>query len=171
MKIESQWTLSWSQRPPEEASNFNPAFCGELIYCMVQEFHKVCREPLNFAVAFLILPLVLHEQTRDSLPRKANTAFAGWVSDNTPSLAKLPKRVNYLRHISREALLFGLSCKILAIENGGIVPGPKKIRSASKLSATTNDTDQARKSSCLLGRWFATQATQSAVLQGMGVMP
>lgn len=171
MEIHTQWKLSWSQRPSEEASNFNPAFCSELIYCTVREFYKACNRPLNFAVSFLILPLTLHEQTRNNLPRKADTAFAGWVADNNALLAELPKRVNFLRPISREALMFGLSCRILAIEDGGIILGHKRIRPTSQLSVTTTDTFKARKSSCLLGRWFAKQAKQSAILQGMGVMP
>ena len=37
VKAELKWDLAWSVRPPEEARNFNPAFCGELIFRAVAE--------------------------------------------------------------------------------------------------------------------------------------
>ena len=54
---ETRWNLAWTDRPPEEARNLNPAFCAELVARAVGEFHKARQTPLSVAVAFLVLPL------------------------------------------------------------------------------------------------------------------
>jgi len=171
MEAENSWRLAWDQRPPEEAHNLNPAFCGELIARTVCDFHKARRAPMNLAVSFLVLPLSLHEPTRDQLPKRADVAFAGWVADKNSLLAELPLRVNQLRSITREALMFSIQHALLAIEEGGLVPGIYPVRHAAKMAPTTDDANEARRASGMLGRWFANQGSQSAILQGMGVAP
>jgi hypothetical protein len=171
MQADTRWELAWQQRPPEEAHIFNPAFCGELISRTVGEFHKACKRPLNLAVAFLILPLILHKPTRDQLPGRANVAFAGWIADKNPLLAELPGRASRLRPISRESLLFALRHGLLAFEEGGLVPGPHAVKPGAKAPSSTADVDEARRGAGMLGRWFANQGRQSVILQGMGVTP
>lgn len=171
MEAETRWTLAWDERPPEEARNLNPAFCGELIGRSVCEFHKTRGVPLNLAISFLILPLSLHKATRDQLPGRANVAFAGWVADKNPLLGELPGRVNRLRPITREALLFSVGHQLLAIELGGLVPGAHPVRLNAKMTITTDDADEVRRAAGMLGRWFGNQGSQSAILQGMGVAP
>ena len=168
---ETRWNLSWADRPPEEARNSNPAFCAELVARTVGEFHRGRQAPLSFAVAFLVLPLTLHKPTRDALPGRANAAFATWVAENGPLLAEIPGRVNRLRPISREALLFAIRHRLLAIHDGGLVPGGKPVRLASRLSPSTDDVVETRAAAGLLGRWFAGQATEGSVMQGLGVAP
>jgi hypothetical protein len=171
MVAESRWSLSWAERPSEEASILNPAFCGELVGRTVHEYFKNREASLSLAAIFLILPLTLHKPTRDALPKRANTAFAGWIAENNPLLAQLPDRVNRLRPITREALIFGVRHQLLAIGDGGVVPGDKPVRLNSKPALTTEDVDEARTAAGLLGRWFANQGLQASILQGMGVGP
>ena len=119
-----------------------------------------------------VLPLTLHKPTRDALPGRANAAFATWVAENGPLLAEeIPGRVNRLRPISREALLFAIRHRLLAIHDGGLVPGGKPVRLASRLSPSTDDVVETRAAAGLLGRWFAGQATEGSVMQGLGVAP
>jgi hypothetical protein len=171
MGAESRWTLSWAERPSEEASIFNPAFCSELIDRTVYEYFRNREASLSIVTVFLVLPLTLHKPTRDALPKRANTAFAGWIAENNPSLAQLPDRVNRLRPITREALIFGMRHQLLAVHDGGLVPGVKPVRLNSKTALTTDDVDEARAAAGLLGRWFASQGMQASILQGMGVRP
>lgn len=168
---DTRWNLAWADRPPEEARNLNPAFCGELVSRTVGEFHKARQKPLSMAVAFLVLPLILHKQTRDALPGRANAAFATWVAEKGPLLTEAAGRVNRLRPVSREALLFAIRHQLLAIHEGGLVPGDKPIKLTSKPSPSTDDVDEARAAAGLIGRWFAGQASESSILQGLGVAP
>lgn len=168
---ETRWNLAWADRPAEEARNLNPAFCAELIARTVGEFHKNRETSLSMAVAFLVLPLTLYKPTRDSLPGRANAAFASWVAENGPLLVELPGRVNRLRPISREALLFAIRYRLLAIHDGGLVPGSKPVRLTFRPSPSTGDVSETRAAAGLLGRWFAGQATEASILQGLGMAP
>lgn len=166
-----RWSLAWNERPAEEARNLNPAFCADLIARTVAEYHKSRRAPLSMATAFLVLPLTLHKPTRNILPGRANTAFATWISTNNPMLAELPGRVNRLRPLSREALLFSIRYGINTLNDGGLVPGARPIKLTARPALTTDDVNDARAAAALLGRWFGAQVNESAILQGFGVAP
>lgn len=170
-EAESQWTLEWDSRAPEEKANFNPAFCGELIGRTVFEYHQARAFSLNLAVAFIVLPLTLHNRTREVLPQRADVAFASWIANNNPLLAELPQRTIRLRPITREALLFAVGNDLLTFQNGGLVPGSRPVRPRMKLSPTTDEVNDMHRAAGLLGRWFSNQGSQSPILKGMGVAP
>jgi Family of unknown function (DUF6521) len=167
----TSWDLSWDDRPSEEARNFNPAFCAELVFRTVADFRKSKPLPFNFALSFLILPIALHKATRDQLPGKASTAFMGWIADHGPLLAELPDRVARLVPITREAILFATQHRALAIEDGGVVPGSSPFRISARPAQQTDDVAEARSAAALLGRWFAAQGSAPSILQGFGVSP
>jgi hypothetical protein len=165
------WDVKWADRPREEAANLNPAFCGELIFRSASEFQRLREVPFPFVLSFVVLPLVLHKRTRDHLPGTANTAFVGWVAEHGPLLAELPQRALHLTPITREAIMFSLQHELLAIEQGGLIPGAKPIAARRKPDRTTDDADDARRSASLVGRWFANQGLSSSIMQGFGVAP
>jgi hypothetical protein len=171
VEAKSKWDLAWSVRPPEEAHNFNPAFCGELIFRAVAEAHRAQALPFSFALSFLILPLTLHKPTRDVLPGRASVAFAGWIAEKNSLLADLPDRINRLRPITREAILFSIQHNLLGIQDGGLIPGSCPFRLTTRPAQTTEDANDARSAAGLLGRWFANQSSASSFMQGMGVAP
>ena len=171
MADETRWSLPWAERPAEEARIFNPAFCGELIGRTVCEYHRARQAALSVVTAFLVLPLTLHRPTREALPRRANTAFVGWVAENAVLLAELPERAKLLRPVSREALLFAVRHQLLALEGGGLLRGAKPVRLSARLAVSTDEVNAARSAAGLLGRWFARQGAQTSILQGMGVAP
>ena len=171
MADETRWSLPWGERPAEEARIFNPAFCGELIGRTVCEYHRARQPALSVVTAFLVLPLTLHRPTREALPRRANTAFVGWVAENAALLAELPERAKLLRPVSREALLFAVRHQLLALEGGGLLRGAKPVRLSARLAVSTDEVNAARSAAGLLGRWFARQGAQTSILQGMGVAP
>jgi len=94
---EARWGLAWSDRPVEEAALFNPAFCGELIARTVAGYQEARAAALPLALAFVVLPLTLHEPTRRILPGRSNTMLLTWAADRGPLIADLPNRVLALR--------------------------------------------------------------------------
>ena len=171
MADDTLWSIPWAERPAEEARIFNPAFCGELIGRTVHEYHRTRYEALGMVTTFLVLPLTLHRPTLEILPVRANKVFAGWVAENAALLTDLPVRVRRLRPVSREALLFALRHRLLSLEGGGLLPGTDPVRRATRLATSTDEVKAAYRAASLLGRWFAGQSTQAAILQGMGVAP
>ncbi|TGQ80255.1 hypothetical protein EN850_13310 [Mesorhizobium sp. M8A.F.Ca.ET.207.01.1.1] len=178
MSDSRRFELSWRERPQEEASLFNPAFCGELLVRALVHYRKQTSSvrplaqlsgamPLPYA--FLIPPLILHPGSRRALPGKANTAFASWAGENADMLSVLPDRVLRLRPVTREALLFLSQIHAITIDREGMNLGQQPLRLGSKLTATTKEVEEIRRAAALLGRWFASQGESASVLQTMGV--
>lgn len=167
----SRWSLSWRERPAEEAALLNPAFCGELIARATKDYERLRGGAFPLPLSFVVLPLVLHAPTLSALPGRANTTFATWSAENEALLADLPQRTLRLRPISREALLFLAQHRALTVGADGLRTGEKPLKLTAKLSATTPDVEDIRRAAALLGRWFANQGTPVQILQTMGVTP
>ena len=171
MALGTRWEVAWTKRPREEAALLNPAFAGELIFRATQEYVRAKEAPFALPLAFLVLPLVLHSATRQSLPKKANAAMAGWMAENSPTLALVANRTLQLRPISREALMFLIQVGALVMSEEGLAVGERPLRPAARAAATTPEADTMRRSAALVGRWFAQQPSTGSVLQAMGVEP
>ena len=105
---------SWPKRTVEEANLFNPAFCATLLAKAADEFAKKAGKPLPFALAFLVLPVVLHLGTREALPASTITSLLPWIQNNREQLVDFAVRVQRVREITREAILFAAQHEILA---------------------------------------------------------
>jgi ABC-3C biological conflict system middle component len=163
----------WSERVIEEANLFNPAFCATLLVKAVEEFSKKAGRPFPFALAFLVLPIVLHRGTREALPGSTITSLLAWLQDNGQHLVDFSMRVKRLRTITREAILFGLQHQTLALSpDGGLTRGLK--RQAVTEKRTPLFTAEAR--GCVdragfMGRWFAVAGTTATIFASWGVTP
>lgn len=163
----------WPARVVEEANLFNPAFCATLLAKAADEFVKKANRPLPFALTFLILPIVLHHGTRSALPGSTVTSLLPWVQDNREQLVDFAQRVQRLRPITREALLFGVQHQTLLLTgDGGVAVGPKRQSATEKRTGLF--TDEARE--CVdragfLGRWLSTAGTTATIYAAWGVAP
>jgi ABC-three component (ABC-3C) system Middle Component 3 len=162
----------WPDRVIEEANLFNPAFCGTLLVKAAEEFSRKADRPFPFALAFLVLPIVLHRGTREALPGSTITSLLAWLQDNRQHLVDFPTRVKRLRTITREAILFGLQHQTLALSPDGLTKGPK--RQAVTERRTPLFTAEAR--ACVdrasfMGRWFAVAGTTATIFAAWGVAP
>lgn len=163
----------WSNRAVEEANLFNPAFCAVLLAKSVEEFGKKSKQTFPFSLAFLVLPVVLHRSTRTALPGSTITSLAAWIQEHREQLVNFSGRVQSLRAITREAILFGAQHQTLAIaESGDLVVGTRKQSATEK--RTPLFTDEARE--CLeragfLGRWFAAAGTVATIYSAWGIAP
>jgi hypothetical protein len=163
----------WSARVVEEANLFNPAFCVTLLAKAADEFAKKANRPLPFPLAFLILPIALHQGTRSALPGSTVTSLLPWVQDNREQLVDFAQRVQRLRPITREALLFGVQHQTLMLTAGGdVAVGPKRQSATEKRTGLF--TDEARE--CVdragfLGRWLSTAGTTATIYAAWGVAP
>jgi hypothetical protein len=163
----------WSKRVVEEANLFNPAFGAVLLAKAADEFTRKSHRPFPFALTFLVLPIVLHRGTRSALPGSTITSLLPWIQGNRDQLINFALRVQSLRSITREAILFGTQNETLAItESGGIAVGAR--RQAATERRTGLFTDEARE--CVdragfLGRWFAAAGTTPTIYAAWGVTP
>jgi len=163
----------WPKRVVEEANLFNPAFCAVLLAKASEEYTKKTQQPLPFALAFLVLPVVLHCGTRAALPGSTVTSLLPWVQEHREQLVNFSGRVQSLRPITREALLFGAQNETLAVVgSGGIAIGARRLSATEKRTGLF--TDEARE--CVeragfLGRWLAAAGTPATIYSAWGIAP
>lgn len=163
----------WQSRVVEEANLFNPAFCTALISKTCDEHNRKTKRPFPFALSFLVLPVVLHQATRSALPNSIVTSLLPWVQDHRDQLVDFSKRVERLRPITQETLLFGLQHDVLTMTDDGNLRLGKKYKSATE-KRTELFTDEARE--CIdragfIGRWFAAAGTTATIFAAWSVAP
>lgn len=164
----------WPARAVEEANLFNPAFCGMLLSTAVANFLEKATRPMPFALAFLVLPVVLHERTRQALPRSTVTGLLPWIEEHRGILVDFGGRVQRLVPISREALTFSLAKGTLAIEPEAralTVGASRKAPTERRTPLFTTDARDCLERAAFLGRWFAAAGTAPTIFGAWGVQP
>jgi hypothetical protein len=164
---------AWLQRPAEEQRLLNPGFCSLLLWHSASGFRKESgsSEPMPFAETFLVLPAVLHSETRNSLPRTIATSLALWASENPVSRAIIADRARLLVPFTKEAIMFGSQHGLLSFSGAGILadgPSYRKIASADSGSA---EVQSCMKHAAFVGRWFAKTGDVETVMALLGVQP
>ena len=99
----------WSMRPLEQRTLLNPGFCSMLLWhaAIGHEDAPGAAGPMPLELAFVVLPIVLHRETRELLPSKASTSMAVWLEDHALARSRIAQRAPMLVPFVREALLFG----------------------------------------------------------------
>ena len=163
----------WSKRAVEEANLFNPAFCATLLAKAADEFAKKAGRPFPFALAFLVLPVVLHPNTRESLPRSTVTSLLPWIQEHREQLVDFAMRVQHMREITRETILFAAQHETLAItDQGYIVVGPKRRNTTERRTALfTSEVRDCVDRAGFIGRWFAAAGTTATIYAAWGIAP
>ena len=54
----------WKMRTREIAYLLNPAFCGRILYTTIRAYNEKSHRAFPFPLVYLVLPLVLHKETR-----------------------------------------------------------------------------------------------------------
>lgn len=158
---------TWEERPTEVANLLNPAFCGQLLRCAVQEHQRVSSRPLPYPLAFLVLPIVLHKATRERIRSNIRQPMHAWLQDNQEVRIGFAERAKELVPITNESLAFLLQLGVLSLDDQA---GMRvRIRRNADGQAEGEVPDCYLKST-LVGRWFARSG--SATIYTMwGVKP
>ncbi|MBN2642086.1 MAG: hypothetical protein JXR78_10550 [Victivallales bacterium] len=162
---------SWEKRSPEVAALLNPAFTSLLVCKALLEFKKddECEAP--YALPFILLPLILHPQTRLKLPRSSRTAFSAWITKEETAAIKVgfAGRAKNMAPYVKDALLFSLKNNRLSINSNGmiVIPSDTKL-SVPNSTAEVIDCVRAAK---LCGKWFSTIGDLKTAMALLGVQP
>lgn len=159
----------WNMRSHEVAYLLNPAFCGRILYSTIKTYNEKVNRPFSFPLIYLVLPLVLHKQTRMNI--SSRTQLLIWVQKNSQLLIDFPRRTRELVPLSNEAIEFLLQAgKILLTPNGEL-----EIVSTSHTLSKTKYSDSEVKE-CLIkaehvARWFALAGKTETIYIALGVRP
>lgn len=163
---------SWTARSKEEAYLLNPAFCCTILAATINDYVNTKREGVSFPLLFMVLPIVLHKPTRDSLPPSVRTSMAAWLQENAFARVLFYERLVSLKPHTREAIQFGMLRDWVVMRSDSLwettLSRSDVDRSIQKI------TDEARE--CMMrarfvGRWFAVAGTASTIMALWGVRP
>jgi hypothetical protein len=165
--------LSWNERSVEDQSLFNPAFCSLLLRESCRGYgqgEKVAIE-LPLPLSFLVLPLVLNQNLRRTLPT-LKTKIATWTTRNPAHLAEFGERARGLSDVTKEAIQFGCGQNWLSITAKGIAAGEATLKpDPAKSSDATEDIRDCYKAANFIGRWFPKNETPTTIMSLLGVAP
>jgi hypothetical protein len=149
----------------------NPAFCGCLVLRAAQGYIKESSSGLPFIYAYLILPFVLHPETRERLPHSIVTKLSSWAERNSELVTSFPRRTADLGPATRDGLLLVSTTGMATIGEAGKVESKLTERELSKFEKGAGSTEVAEcfKKASFVGRWLATSGTVPTVLTTLGV--
>lgn len=159
---------AWHHRPAEERALLNPSFCSVLLWHAALGYEL----PLPVELAFVILPIVLHRETRESLPGKLTTSLAVWLNDNPLRRSQIADRATTLVDFSREALMFGGQHGLLRFQGVVIVANAERKKVVtSTLKDSSQEVLACVRRSEFTGRWLAKAGSPNTVMALLGVRP
>ena len=165
---------SWQERPPEEQRLLNPSFCSLLLWYSARAHADADRgrSGIAFEKCFLVLPMVLHRETRESLPTKVTTSVPVWLARNPLAPSTIADRARSLVPFTKEALRFGGAYGALQFKDTIIRANLGwKARMATGLEDTSEEVRACAKRAEFVGRWFAKTGNAETVLSLLGVQP
>jgi hypothetical protein len=165
--------IPWAQRTLEERRLLNPAFGAQLIWRSARGYASVNEGALSLEESFLVLPMVLHGEIRQSLPRDTRTSMAVWLETEALARRWIAAGARRLVPFTKEALLFGGVHGFIAIEGSQVratEQGWTKIE-ARLLKQTTDEVRECVKRAEFLGKWLAQTGSAPTVLALLGVRP
>lgn len=164
--------IQWDARSQEERGLLNPSFCANLLWHAAGGYVDGRSDLMSFEEAFLVLPVVLHRSTRESLPRSTRTSLAVWLEENPLSRGRIANRAQVLVPFTKEALLFAglhgfISCnagKLQAVETW-------QTTVSRSLRQSSDEVRLCAKRAIFVGKWFAQTGSPTTVLALLGVRP
>jgi Family of unknown function (DUF6521) len=162
---------AWSKRNPIVANLFNPAFCGELIRIVVYNYNKQkITTNFPFAFSFLVLPILLHKETREQIPKSVRTYLFVWVESNDFLFFDFSKRTKSMVNYTREALMFAMAYKKIDISNEGeIIAKREKVKLIAR--EDYEEYNEIIKKAEMLGKWLATTSDVKSIYSFFRITP
>lgn len=163
---------TWTARSKEEAYLLNPAFCCTILAATMSDYVNTKKEGIPFPLLFMVLPIVLHKFTRNSLPPSIRTSMAAWLQENAFARVLFYERLVSLKPHTREAIQFGMLRDWIVMGPGGL--WRTTLDESDVHSDIQRLTDEARE--CVMrarfvGRWFAAAGTASTIMALWGIRP
>ena len=122
-----------------------------------------------FPLIYLILPLVLHKETRISI--NSRTQLQLWIQRYPQLLIDFPQRARELVPITNESVEFLLQTgKVLLTTNGELEISPVS-KTLSKTKFVDDEISECLKKGEHIAKWFATAGKVETIYIELGVRP
>lgn len=162
--------VRWNKRSPEVANLLNPAFCAVILYATTAEYQKKAEAGIPFPLLYLVLPIVLHQSTRNRINSKTNMVV--WLQRNPDTLVGFPDRARSLVAFTNEAIEYLLFHQIVNVFNSGLVIQKTLSKSKmDKLATTDPEISDCIQKAAHVGRWFHNMRADENIYAAWGVKP
>lgn len=159
----------WQERPQEIAYLLNPAFCGRLLYATIEKYCKARVSGFPFPLVYLVLPLVLHAETRKAI--NSRTYLTVWAQKNRVLLLDFPNRCRDFVEITNEALEYMLQADYLALTDEGTLKSYKMLSASNKNLCDDDEVKECLRKAQHIARWFSQVGKTENVYVTLGVLP
>lgn len=158
----------WSQRPVEVRNLFNPAFCGLVVHRALKGYEEIKADGMPYSLSLLVLPLVLHGDTRKELRSRPKTRLLSILEQSHVTLG-FDERASELLQFAHEgfALLAQRHC-IEVSESGSIRTVARRMRSTV---GETEETQECLRTAKRIGKEFARIGDRATIYTALGVRP
>lgn len=163
---------NWSSLPEEVRALLAPSFVATLLWKAATGHCSVDSRWLPLDLAFLVPPIVLHQRTREELPRTVATSLAVWLDAHALFRALFPERARQLVPFTRDAVIFGAQHGLFTVEGGQILANVERSsRVKAILRGTSEEVELCAKRAEFLGKWFAKAGDSETIMALIGVRP
>lgn len=160
---------SWNLRTHEVAFLLNPAFCGRVLYSTIKTYNEKANRALPFPLIYLVLPLVLHKETRANI--NSRTQLQLWVQRYPQLLIDFPKRARELVPITNESVEFLLQTGNLLLTPNGELEISPTLKSLSKTKFVDDEILECLKKGEHIAKWFVSAGKAETIYIELGVRP
>jgi Family of unknown function (DUF6521) len=163
---------AWTKRSSEERGLLSPSFCALLLWHAARGHSGDAGVALPFETTFLVLPMVLHRETRESMPTAVTTSLAVWLEEHSLARSRIADRSRTLVPFTKEGLSFGGLHGFLLVDNGSVganLDWKKKV--TTSLRTCTDEVRVCAKRAEFVGKWFAKTGSAATVMALIGVRP
>lgn len=160
---------TWEHRPIVVANLLNPAFCGAIIANCAKAYMKESKRPFPYVLAFLVLPIILHKNTRKCLPKTSRKSLHEWIQENPSLKIGFADRCNQMNPFTREALMFLINQKVIQFDREGSMTIVSFCTGAMKNH--DEEIEECFSKAELVGKLFAKSGSSQTVYSFWGVKP
>lgn len=156
---------------PEEQALLNPALIAVVLHEAARGYADESGANLPYALAFLVVPVVLVQFIRNELPGTVATSFSAWIDRNPRIRMRFADVAVSTTGLVREGMLFGSAGGILVVDAASIRATGLRARSGGIVRSNTTEFQVILKKSHFVGRWYAKAGATSTVMALWGVRP
>lgn len=154
----------------EASALFNPAFCAVVLNRACAGFTSRSDASMPLTFAYLVLPSALHRPTRETLPGTVAASMIAWLRANPLTLVDLPDRIRAFRDLTSQAIVYGLTRRMLASDDGSL--RALKLRRRPRTLRPTADWESCLRAADFLGKWIGGSGNDEATsLAQWGLRP
>lgn len=164
-------SIPWSDRSIEQARLLNPAFLAVLIWSCVKGYNSISQQGMPYPLLFVIMPIILHKSTRESLPNKTSKSLATWIGEHPNVHVQFIERATSLVSVTKEGVIFGINGQLLQLSSLQILLGESPRLINRFLRESSNEVQDCIEKANFVGRWFASSGDYLTIMAFWGVMP